>query len=502
MRPPRRPRDWLARALRVAADRLSAPPPDRLATPTRRLASPAAERHAAPAAEGLAAPTADRPAAWAAVDQPALRRPGEPPEHWLRLVAAHAPGLLHDLSPADLPLLDLPAVDQGVSVGSEASVDANPLIDGREGGAGADGAPGAGGWDGGSGRRGDRTVVGTRGGWRRPVRSGRDVRRRWRRPDAVSTAGSDRPVRSDLGTASGQRDDGERLAPAGGSQGRAETAGQQGLSAFGHHGDTAGTASGIRSDPAPTGSPDRGEWTTGERGSGATAGTSRASGPGEQPATVRGTRPGERTTRTGPGERTTPTWSSLSTEPSQSAGPPTITGCPGHGDGLTVAGYRDGPASRADRGTDGNAPDAGPPPRDGGPLGVGRADPAAGLRIRLSALGGQQMHSNGGSGRTAVRADGSGAASGPAVAAAEWSERAAASAARQRPPRTAAGTWPALPDETRGAPPAGAPGAVPDGRGRRDPWPTLPDDRELWLPAASTVDAARLRRLDREQAGS
>ncbi|MFE9655181.1 hypothetical protein [Micromonospora sp. NPDC006431] len=107
------------------------------------------------------------------------------------------------------------------------------------------------------------------------------------------------------------------------------------------------------------------------------------------------------------------------------------------------------------------------------------------------------MHPNRDAGRATARADGSGAASGPAVAAAEWSEQAPASTARQRP-RTAAGPWPALPDETRGA----APGAVPDGRGRRDPWPALPDDRELWLPAATTVDAARLRRLDREQAGS
>ncbi|MFG3684626.1 hypothetical protein [Micromonospora sp. NPDC047740] len=112
------------------------------------------------------------------------------------------------------------------------------------------------------------------------------------------------------------------------------------------------------------------------------------------------------------------------------------------------------------------------------------------------------MHPNRGAGRTAAGIDGSGAASGPAAAAPEWSEQASASAARQRPPHAAAGPWPTLPDETRGTPPASAPGAVPDGRGRRDPWPALPDDRELWLPAATTVDTARLRRLDREQAGS
>jgi hypothetical protein len=36
---------------------------------------------------------------------------------------------------------------------------------------------------------------------------------------------------------------------------------------------------------------------------------------------------------------------------------------------------------------------------------------------------------------------------------------------------------------------------------RRDPWPALPDDRELWAPAVAARDADRLARLDREQAG-
>ncbi|MGB2567171.1 hypothetical protein ACPFP2_01770 [Micromonospora citrea] len=68
--PPRpAPRSWLARRLRDAAD--------------------AAERWAAGSG-----PDVDPP-----VDVPP-RRPGQPPEHWLRLVAEHAPGLLRDL---DLP---------------------------------------------------------------------------------------------------------------------------------------------------------------------------------------------------------------------------------------------------------------------------------------------------------------------------------------------------------------------------------------------------------------
>ncbi|MEV0428841.1 hypothetical protein [Micromonospora sp. NPDC050495] len=67
---------------------------------------------------------------------------------------------------------------------------------------------------------------------------------------------------------------------------------------------------------------------------------------------------------------------------------------------------------------------------------------------------------------------------------------------------TATGQWPALPDEdgARQARPPAARRAVP-GTPVRDPWPALPDDRELWVPAASAADAAHLRRLDREQAG-
>ncbi|MEV4482611.1 hypothetical protein [Micromonospora coxensis] len=69
--PPRPvPRSWLARRLRDAAD--------------------AAERWAARSGPADADPPVDVPP----------RRPGQPPEHWLRLVAEHAPGLLRDL---DLP---------------------------------------------------------------------------------------------------------------------------------------------------------------------------------------------------------------------------------------------------------------------------------------------------------------------------------------------------------------------------------------------------------------
>ncbi|MET8233158.1 hypothetical protein ABZS77_21070 [Micromonospora sp. NPDC005298] len=55
-------------------------------------------------------------------------------------------------------------------------------------------------------------------------------------------------------------------------------------------------------------------------------------------------------------------------------------------------------------------------------------------------------------------------------------------------PEPRSGQWPVGPEFTPGA------SAV-------DPWPALPDDEPLWTVAASAPDAARLARLDREQAG-
>ncbi|OWV01328.1 hypothetical protein B5D80_26840, partial [Micromonospora wenchangensis] len=61
-----RPRDWLATRLRAAADAV------------------------APAPADPATPVTDPAARWAG-PAPASRGPGQPPEHWLRMVAAHAP---------------------------------------------------------------------------------------------------------------------------------------------------------------------------------------------------------------------------------------------------------------------------------------------------------------------------------------------------------------------------------------------------------------------------
>ncbi|WP_262285646.1 hypothetical protein [Micromonospora sp. MA102] len=49
--------------------------------------------------------------------------------------------------------------------------------------------------------------------------------------------------------------------------------------------------------------------------------------------------------------------------------------------------------------------------------------------------------------------------------------------------------------------PAGDRAAGASGSARQDPWPALPDDRELWAPAVPARDVDRLARLDREQAG-
>ncbi|MBQ1013077.1 hypothetical protein KBX53_19365, partial [Micromonospora sp. M51] len=98
MPPRRRPRSWLAGRLRSAAGAV------------QRLAGRVEPDGHLPSPSPLSEPPVATP-----------RRFGEPPRHWLDLVAAHAPGLLHDLdldpSPADA------AVGDGQPVGSAGRVD-------------------------------------------------------------------------------------------------------------------------------------------------------------------------------------------------------------------------------------------------------------------------------------------------------------------------------------------------------------------------------------------
>ncbi|MEU4473320.1 hypothetical protein [Micromonospora sp. NPDC023888] len=89
--PPRRhPRSWLAGRLRSAAGAVQ-----RLAGRVEPAGAPARSDPPKAAPPTLGTPTVGAPALGAPAVAP--RRFGEPPQHWLDLVAAHAPGLLHDL---------------------------------------------------------------------------------------------------------------------------------------------------------------------------------------------------------------------------------------------------------------------------------------------------------------------------------------------------------------------------------------------------------------------
>ncbi|GAB3178727.1 hypothetical protein FHX75_11399 [Micromonospora palomenae] len=105
MPPPRPgPRNWLARRLRDAADAVERWDPAPAAGGSPAGTTP--DLPAGPPAQatpGLPEARPQVPSAEATRDVP--RRPGQPPEHWLRLVTAHAPGLLRglDVDPDALP---------------------------------------------------------------------------------------------------------------------------------------------------------------------------------------------------------------------------------------------------------------------------------------------------------------------------------------------------------------------------------------------------------------
>ncbi|NYF59749.1 hypothetical protein [Micromonospora purpureochromogenes] len=112
MPPPRPgPRSWLARRLRDAADAVERwdPAPTTGGSPDETTPDLPPAGPPAQATAGLLEARPEVPSAEATRDVP--RRPGEPPEHWLRLVAAHAPGLLRglDVDPDALPDTGPPA---------------------------------------------------------------------------------------------------------------------------------------------------------------------------------------------------------------------------------------------------------------------------------------------------------------------------------------------------------------------------------------------------------
>ncbi|SBT42063.1 hypothetical protein [Micromonospora narathiwatensis] len=478
MRPPRPPRDRLARALRRAAATA-----DRLA------------RALAPPPPG-AAPERAEP--------PRPRRPGEPPEHWLRLVAAHAPGLLRDLPPG-------PA-EPDVSVGSGLLDDAILLID--EGGAAGNGAgagpAGAGDGAAGPGRDdpgrdhgrsgrlrprdhgagvdpGGEPVVVTRelplrpsapGSPRRPAQTGTAATHR--HPDGTAATHRHR----DGATATHRRPDGTATAH-GHPDGAAATRG---------HPDGAARGGG------PASAPD------GAASASVSARTFRRRlrpGSGTGPDTAAGQpRPGAAATTTSPpGAPTIDAAARRGAPPGADPDGPGYASTAGTGPEVRRPRRALGDSAQVQRGprveATGPAP-AGPrlrpgdpavwtdPPEIGRPHGLGPGSPGSGLapagsadpRVRLSPRQGPRPHPN--PPAASAGTGGTGPAGRGAPGRPEW-----------RGPD--AGPWPALPDEVHD---------VPRGEGRRDPWPALPDDRELWAPVTGVPDAGHLRRLDREQAGA
>ncbi len=431
------------------------------------------------------------------------RRFGEPPRHWLDLVAAHAPGLLHDL---DLDPSRAEAGD-GRPGGSTGRVDtASP-------------DPGAFSRFSGSGRAGghDGEVDADA-----PVSAGGGTGRRGRGP-----RGDTGPTRSPAGHRSGRP---VRWSPRGDYPDGTRAGDQPDGTGAGAAGRSGGGASPSRSDTTspPTGAtwPDVWAESAGPMGPGAAVppvrpadqGTSTAvdataldaSGlPGSAPQPVRsmvfraqspsGSRP----------RRPEPEPTRTTARPSRGAPWP---GMVDHGPGRSADSPAASPtATRSTGGHDGSPGDSDGPPRPGTDQRGRRAGaPSADRSARVDSatwsgrpawpdLGGADAS---GTGRTATHG---------------WD---APTAGRGDVTRVGDGDrWLDLPGErTR----SGRPAALPDpgwdtvGGGRAtgfatptpvgsargdDPWPALPDDSALWSVAGPALDTAQLTRLDREQAG-
>ncbi|WCN78877.1 hypothetical protein [Micromonospora sp. LH3U1] len=474
--PPRRhPRSWLAGRLRSAAGAV------------QRLAGRVEPAGQLPPSE---APTA------------APRRFGEPPQHWLDLVTAHAPGLLHDLD-----------LDRSPVGSDDASVH-----DDRPGGSASIGPEGVDA----AGPATDPAFDGTA------------------RADGTGAAGGSGPGASRVGGADGSRSPGATGRPGRRSR-AADGADGTKISNAGPFG--TGAASPPEADP-PTG-PDA---TTGSARSARSAGSDAAAGPdgsvrrgtgddtsavggdgppraGEPPQTVR---PLIRPANPDPLDAPTnhllhrtdnlePTRITRRATRAPRSGPPASTGA----DGLSTD--RDG--------LRGGSADGHTWSRDGRPGATGDRRAGEPGRARTSRLGGATgaapdgRHLDGPSlGRVASGAGSAGAT--VAAGGTTMNPRGDLASA------TGGGPWPALPDESArvGQPakhPAGHPagprvteagtisGTWADERRSAstrpwssviearvtDPWPALPDDATLWTVPGDALDAVQLSRLDREQAG-
>ncbi|MEU5943312.1 hypothetical protein ABZ807_30060 [Micromonospora sp. NPDC047548] len=535
MPPPRPgPRSWLARRLRVAADVVQRWADDPGPVPPAEVT-------------------------------PSLpRRPGQPPEHWLRLVAAHAPGLLHglDLDPDAPPDHAGPSTAAGRLQGDGVRGNAPPRAGGPAradapgtppaarsgmsgaawaGGPGDTESPTAGSWPAGS-------APGTTGGW--PGGGAPGTAGGWPDEDDPRTAGrwpdgSHEDCRAGSAGSWAGEPDGEarpESAPAGPGAGRPAGSWPGARTASGHPADRPGDA-GL--PPAASGRGPR---------------RIRPAVPGFGPNGPLGPAPrrghgGSRPATAGPGDPTDPCTNHRPVDPrsdSQAhldwAGPEAVhdrrSWATGNGSAATTPAAEgpldDGAGTAAATGAHRSGAPGGP-----GGDGIGRlrfpAPSAVGsrgtepphLHRGLVAGHGPQSdptdlartagrsggHPAGADANLGPRSDGGWPGGGTAFRTTEgrpgarpadrWTGADRGTGPTDGwpgPPSWATDPWPVLPGEQAGrggvgVPPTGATTTGPAGRWAGDPWPALPDD-PAWLPAAGTGDGDRLRRLDHEQRGA
>ncbi|MET7946964.1 hypothetical protein [Micromonospora sp. NPDC005324] len=472
MPPRRRPRSWLAGRLRSAAGAVQ-----RLAgrfEPADHLPPPPQTPAATP------------------------RRFGEPPQHWLDLVAAHAPGLLHDLD------LDPPGAGnaeagarsdgRGESTGQVDADGADPVADARTGRLGGLGRLDSGAGVGGPGASGDKG----------PTRSRAESR----------TGGPGRPSRA------GDQPDGTAAGPFGDG--------------------TPSSSSDLTTPSAGSTWPDASTPPTG---------STRPPGPGAAMPPVRRAAGGDTTAiDTTTVDTTTVDTTALDTTAVDAGGLPRADG-PRQPVRSMVFGPHSSPIGRPHPAEAEATRTTSRPPLDALRSGeVDRWRSPESLPVRPGGRDGFRGDSADGRVRSGENQSGHVRGDAPSAARTSRGDTGAVHRPLDRPARGGAGEswtgstatkagdpstsvrgdvdrlvdggpWLALPGES--APP-GRPVALRDGGtgtaggGRTtgidgpppsaaarsvDPWPALPDDTALWSVAGAAVDTAQLTRLDREQAG-
>lgn len=474
--PPRQhPRSWLAGRLRSAAGAV------------QRLAG-----RVEPAGHLPQQPPSETPVA-------TPRRFGEPPQHWLDLVAAHAPGLLHDLALDPSPADDAEDRARGGLPGGVDAVGTDPVVDGKFGSGGRPGVPAdPSGADGARGRPpGTGGARGTAGwgagarGYRGPTRS--PVRSWSGRPSQVA----DQPTGTEIGDPSGDAFGGarsstteERVSPAAGPTAATRSAGTTSPAEPGAAVPALRPAAHAHTAAADT-----------------NADASRLGRPGGSPPPIRSMVFGPPGSPTGQPRRP-----GAGPTPHPPVGPP-HSGDVDHGvRQATDQSPAELTADRRSAGRDGFRGDSDGPSRPGGHQhGRGEVAPREGLPSRADAATGSTSYGH-------VEWPDTGRREDPWTG---WSAMRAADTATSGHGDLVrvgnGGPWLALPGE-----PARTPGAshgtrtTVTGGGRAagtdvprpvvpsrgvDPWPALPDDSVLWSVAGAALDTAQSTRLDQEQAG-